>query len=68
MWKDECKKYGELRYLFVDPEIEGNMWAKFNDIHSAVNTHKNLNDRYFGSKKMTLFFVKEVSFKRKFAI
>ena len=54
--------------MFLDPEIEGNIWVKFREIQSSVNAQKTLNDRYFAGKKMTVFFVKEEYFKKKFAV
>jgi len=54
--------------LFVDPETEGNIWVKFIDTQSAVNTQKNLNERFFAGKKILLYFVKEEIFKKKFAV
>lgn len=54
--------------MFLDPETEGNIWAKFQHIESAKNTQKALNDRFFGGKKISLYFVKEEFFKKKFSI
>lgn len=54
--------------MFLDPETEGNIWAKFYEIESAKNTQKNLNDRFLGGKKISVYFVKEEYFKKKFSI
>ena len=54
--------------MFLDPETEGNIWVKFNEIQAAINAQKTFNDRYFAGKKVSLFFIKEEVFKKKFSL
>jgi len=52
----------------LDPESEGNIWVKFDNVQSAINTQKSLHDRYFSGKKVIVNFVQENLFKKKFGV
>lgn len=65
---DECEAYGQVKKIVLDPESEGNIWVKFDNVQSAINTQKSLHDRYFCGKKVCASFVLESVFKKKFGI
>lgn len=67
-FKDECEAYGQVKKIVLDPESEGNIWIKFENVQSAINTQKSLHDRYFCGKKVCASFVHEPVFKKKFGI
>jgi RNA-binding protein 39 len=57
-----------VRKIILDPESEGNIWVKFENVQSAINTQKSLHDRYFSGKKVVVNFVQENLFKKKFGV
>lgn len=65
---DECKLFGPVKKILIDPESNGNMWVRFENIESAIKTQKNLHERYFAGNKISVNFIPEAVFKKKFGI
>ncbi len=68
LYLDECKNFGEVKKIYLDPENDGTIWVRFANVESAVKTQKSLHERYFAGNKISVHFVAENIFKKKFGI
>jgi RNA-binding protein 39 len=51
----ECRKFGEVRHIAVDPDSDGHIYLKFDSIKAAQRAIDGLNGRYF-AKRQVFFF------------
>eukprot|EP01016_Furgasonia_blochmanni_P006946 TRINITY_DN1278_c0_g1_i13.p1 TRINITY_DN1278_c0_g1~~TRINITY_DN1278_c0_g1_i13.p1 ORF type:complete len:370 (+),score=69.80 TRINITY_DN1278_c0_g1_i13:932-2041(+) len=63
--EEECKKYGDVDKVIVDPSSDGNIWVKFRDLNGACKAQNILNNRFFNSVKIVAYHIPEALFTAK---
>jgi RNA-binding protein 39 len=62
--KEECRSFGEVESVFIDPMSRGNVWVKFsgNNVTAAKAAMEKLNGRWFASRPIMAALVPESTF------
>ena len=50
--KEECNKFGRVRFIFVDKDSQGFVYVKFADAAGAAAAHKVMDGRWFGNRTL----------------
>lgn len=64
--EEEAAKFGKLKHIFVDPQSQGNVYMRFDDVEGAKKLVQAFHGRWFASRQITAEHVVETIYLAKF--